>query len=162
MRRSRLAWVIVLWSGVMAADHFPANLIARGPAEHTLGPVDVYHTKMSHLRETLGQPASLKKYPEVEDSAEVVWNKGGLTLHANINVEDVAFAVDVRGEPNALARTGRGLSLGGSLADATRIYGTRYIKRGDVVTFQWRDETELRLRLKQERILSMQLVASEE
>jgi hypothetical protein len=110
----------------------------------------------------LGHPVSYDKYPKTEEAAEIVWDKDGSKIHATINVDNIAYAVDVGGRPNATAKTGRGLQLGQTLKDLKRIYGLRFVRRGNEVILQWHDGTELRAMLVDSVIVSLTLVAAVE
>ena len=58
--------------------------------------------------------------------------------------------------------TGSGLTLGGTMADLQRVYGARFLRKADGVTLQWRDGTELRVKLVGGKIVSMLLLANVE
>ena len=141
MRQAGYVLMLALCSATGMADHMPPSLMARGRAEHVMAGIDVYKTSVDSLMTKFGKPVSFKKYPETEESGEVVWERKGSTVHAD---------------------TGKGLKLGASLADAERVYGTRFLRRGDQVTYQWKDETELRLRFAGRQIASMLLIANVE
>jgi hypothetical protein len=89
----------------------------------------------------------------------MVWIMDGFKIHATINVADIAYAVDVDGKPGPMTTTGRGLGLGQTLSDLTRIYGPRFSRRGNQVTVQWRGGTEMRATLLNRRIVSLTLIA---
>ena len=162
MRGPGWVMVLTLCSATALADHLPPAMVARGRAEHVLAGIDVYKTSVDSLMTRFGKPVSFKKYPQTEESGEVVWQLKGSTVHASMNADGTAYAVEVSGAPSEVADTGRGLKLGASLADAERMYGTRSLRRGDQVTYQWSDETELRLHLVGKRIQSMLLIANVE
>ncbi|MGA7414303.1 MAG: hypothetical protein WBW33_27790 [Bryobacteraceae bacterium] len=103
-----------------------------------------------------------EKYPKTEEAREIVWQIGGSLIHATINVNDIAYAVDVSGNPNPMTKTGRGLELGQTLNDLKRVYGSRFRKRGDDVIVQWQDGTEMRAKLLDNRIVSLVLIAKVE
>ena len=160
----RLGWVFLfaLCPATGLADHLPPSLVARGRPEHVLAGIDVYKTSVDSLMTKFGKPVSFKKYPQTEESGEVVWQLGGSNVHACMIADGTAYAVEVSGAPSELADTGKGLKLGANLAEAERVYGTRFLRRGDQVTFQWSDETELRLHFAGKQIQSMLLIANVE
>jgi|SRR5579872_3690281 len=155
----RILITVLLFSGMVFADHLPTNLVARGKAETTLCGIDVKHSHVSGLLEKLGEPATYDKYPKTEEAAEITWEKEGSKIHATINVDDIAYAVEVSGAANAIAATGKGLGLGQTIADLRRIYGNRFWKHGDEITVQWQDGTELRAKFLNGRIISLLLIA---
>ena len=59
-----------------------------------------------------GKPQIYVKYPKTKDAAEITWTKNGSKIHAFINVDNVAYAVEVSGVATP-CNTGRGLRLGG-------------------------------------------------
>jgi hypothetical protein len=154
--------IIVLLSSFSFADHLPANLIARGEPETLLCDIDVTHTTLSDLKKRFATPLSYKTHPETEEAAEIIWVQEGSRVHATINADNIAYAVEVSGKPSQIAKTGRGLALGQSSADVKRIYGPRFRKRGTNITLQWKDGTELRVLLTAGRISSLELIASVE
>ncbi len=154
--------LLMLFPAVVFADHLPANKVAAGRAESTLAGINIHKSRAKELIEKFGKPDSYKKYPETEEQGEIVWKKDGAVIHATINVDEVAYAVVVSGKPNASTRTGAGLELGGSLADLEKVYGRRFGRRGDVVTVQWRDGTEMRVTLTGGRIATILLLAEVE
>ena len=154
--------LVILLSGLGFADHLPDNLMQRGKSETLLCDIDVYHTTLADLQKRFGSPLSYKTYPETESHVEIVWEHEGSRIHVRFNTDNIAWVVDVSGERNPMAKTGRGLALGQSLADVKRIYGTRFSQRGDDITLQWEDETELRIHLSSGRIGSLKLIADEE
>lgn len=154
--------LVVLLSVFSFADHLPANLIARGKPETLLCGIDVNHTTLSDVKKRFSTPLSYKTYPETEEAAEIVWDQEGSRIHATINADNIAYAVDVSGKPSPIAKTGRGLALGQSSADIKRIYGPRFRQRGNNITLQWQDGTELRVCLTSGRISSLELIASVE
>ena len=162
MRRFTLLVALILGAATMFADHLPSSLVARGRPEHVLAGIDVYKTSVDSLMGKFGRPVSFKKYPETEEAGEVIWNLKGSVLHASMNADGTAYAVEVSGTPSAFTSTGKGLRLGESLKEVQRDYGNRFLRRGDLVTLQWSDETELRLHLAGERIVSMLLIANVE
>ena len=95
-----LALVLCMAPLRVMGDHMPRNLVARGPAETMLAGIDIHHSHVKGLLEKLGKPASYKRYPETEEAAEVIWEKDGSRIHATINVDDVAYAVEVSGKPD--------------------------------------------------------------
>jgi hypothetical protein len=161
MRRF-LFLVLLLCPEFLAADHLPASPMARGIPEKTLSGIDIHRSHLKTLIERFGQPTSYKKYPETEEAAEVTWDKDGTIIHATINADDIAYAVEVSGKPSALAKTGDGLMLGGALRDLERIYGTRFVKQGNQITIQWKDGTEMRAKFNGPRIVSILLLAEVE
>lgn len=152
----------VFLSSLCLAGHLPNNLMQRGKSDALLCGVDVYHTTLADLRKRFGAPLSYKTYPETKAHAEVIWEQEGSRIHVTAHTDNIAYGVDVSGKPSPMAKTGRGLALGQSLADVKRIYGTRFLQRGDDITLQWEDETELRVHLTSGRITSLELVAGEE
>lgn len=150
---------LLLFPLVIFADHLPDRLIARGPGESTLCGIDIYRSEASGLLGKFGKPISDEKYPKTEEAREIVWENEGFRLHATININDIAYAVDVSGKPGPIAKTGRGLGLGQTLNDLKRIYGPRFRKRGNDVTVQWHDGTEMRAKLRDNRIVSLVLIA---
>jgi hypothetical protein len=154
--------LVALLSAFSFADHLPANLIARGKPETLLCGIDVNHATLSEVKKRFATPLSYKTYPETEEAAEIVWDQEGSRIHATINADNVAYAVEVSGKPSPIAKTGRGLALGQSSADIARFYGTRFRQRGNNITLQWDDGTELRVRLTAGRISSLQLIADVE
>ena len=162
MRRVGWVFVLALCSATGLADHLPPSLVARGRPEHVLAGIDVYKTSVSSLMTRFGRPESFQKYPQTEESGEVIWRLKGSTVHATMNADGIAYAVEVSGAPNEVASTGKGLRLGASLTEAERAYGTRFLHQGDQVTYQWSDETELRLKLEGNQVRSMLLIAAVE
>lgn len=158
----RRLFLLFLLPPFIFADHLPDRLVARGPAESTLCGIDIHESKVSSLLERLGRPVSDEKYPKTEEAREIVWQIEGSRIHATINVNDVAYAVDVSGKPSPLTRTGSGLQLGQTLNDLKRVYGSRFRKRSDDVTVQWQDGTEMRAKLLDNRIVSLVLIAKVE
>ena len=154
--------LVVLLSGLGFADHLPDNLIQRGKSDTLLCDIDVYHTTLADVKTRFGAPLSFKNYPETIAAAEIIWEQEGSRVHVWINADNAVEAVNVSGKPSPIAKTGRGLALGQSLADVRRIYGTRFRQRGDDILLQWEDETELRIHLTAGRITSLELVADEE
>ncbi len=144
------------------ADHLPPALVARGTPEHVIAGIDVYKTSVDSLTARFGKPVSFKKYPQTEEAGEVVWQVKGSIVHATMNADGTSYAVEVSGAPSEAVGTSKGLKVGASLADAERVYGTRVLRRGDQVTYQWKDETELRLRFAGKQIASMLLLANVE
>src|SRR5580704_15850730 len=110
----RIVLAMVLFPAMLAADHLPANLVARGDPESVLCGIAVNHTRVSELMEKLGKPQVYEKYPKTKDAAEITWTNSGSKIHVFINVDDVAYAVEVSGVATPVAATGRGLRLGGS------------------------------------------------
>lgn len=159
-----IGWAVLLslCSVTGFADHLPPALVARGRPEHVIAGIDVYKTSVDSLMTKFGKPVSFKKYPQTEESGEVVWQVKGSTVHASMNADGTAYAVEVSGMPSAAVDTGKGLKLGASLPDAERVYGTRFLRQGDSVTYQWSDETELRLHFVGKQIQSMLLIANVE
>jgi hypothetical protein len=153
---------LLLFPTVSSADHLPDRLVIQGQAETTLGGIDIHRSTASSLLKTFGKPASDEKYPKTEEAREIIWAMEGFRIHATINVNDIAYAVDISGKPGSLAKTGSGLGLGQTLSDLKRIYGTRFSKRGNDVTLQWRDGTEMRAKLLNARIVSLTLIAQVE
>jgi hypothetical protein len=154
--------LVFLLPGFIFADHLPANLVALGKPETLLCDIDVNHTTLSDLMKRFSTPLSYKTHPETEEAAEVIWDQEGVRIHATINTDNIAYAVEVGGKPSPIAKTGRGLALGQSSADIKRIYGPRFRQRGNDVTLQWNDGTELRVRLTSGRISSLELIANVE
>lgn len=154
--------LVLLLSSISFADHLPANLVAPGKPETLLCDIDVNHTTLSDLKKRFGAPLSYKTHPETEEAAEIIWEQEGLRIHATINADNIAYAVEVSGKASPIAETGRGLGLGQSSADIKRIYGPRFRQRGNDITLQWNDGTELRVRLTDGRISSLDLIASVE
>jgi hypothetical protein len=159
---TRVPIALILFCGMVLADHLPENLVARGKAENMLSGIDVYRSRVSDLLERLGKPVTYDKYPKTEEAAEIVWDKAGSKIHATINIDDIAYAVTVSGKPSAITTTGRGLGLGQTVADVKRIYGNRLMKRGNRVIVQWQDGTEMRALFANSRIISLTLIAAVE
>jgi len=158
----RLLALVVLLSGFSFADDLPSNLIAPGKPETLLCDIDVHHTTLSDLRKRVATPLSLKTHPETEETAEIVWQQEGSRIHATINADNIAYAVEVSGKASPIAKTGRGLAIGQSSTEIKKIYGSRLLRRGNDITVQWNDGTELRVRLTSGRISSLQLIANVE
>lgn len=161
MKRA-LFLLLLAGTPVLNADHLPESRVARGPSETTLAGIDIHHSKVKELIERFGKPDSYKKYPETEEAAEIVWNKDGSTIHATINVDDIAYAVEVSGKPTPITKTGKGLALGASVEDLKKVYGLRYLRKGDQVDLEWKDGTEMRAKLRSQRIESILLLANVE
>ena len=153
--------VSVFCCGVLA-DHLPANLVARGKTETVLCGIDVYHSTLDALRARFAKPVTFEQYPKTEEAAEIVWDKDGSVIHATINANNVAYAVELSGKASPIARTGSGLALGQTLGEIKKIYGTRFLKRGQAVTVQWENGTELRAKIVRNKIVSLLLVANVE
>jgi len=158
----RLFAVIVLLSSFSLADHLPSNLVAQGEPETLLCDIDVNHTTLSDLKKRFTSPLSYKTHPETEEAAEIVWEQEGSRIHATINADNVAYAVEVTEKPSPVAKTGRGLALGQRSADIKRIYGSHFLRRGNNITLQWQNGTELRVHLTSGRISSLELIANVE
>jgi hypothetical protein len=155
----RILFAILLFPAILAADHLPANLIARGDPESILCGIDVNHTRVSELMEKLGKPQIYEKYPKTKDAAEITWSKNGSKIHAFINVDDVAYAVEVSGAATPIAATGRGLRLGGKTEELEQIYGNRFATHGSRRIFQWENGTEMRVTIVNGRVNRLVLVA---
>ena len=158
------ALLLLLLAGATSlnADHLPESRVARGPAETTLAGIDIHHSKAKQLIERLGKPASYKKYPETEEAAEIVWNRDGTTIHATINVDDIAYAVEVSGKPTPLVKTGKGLALGATVEDLKKTYGLRFARKANEIDLEWRDSTEMRVILHGQQIVSILLLGNVE
>jgi hypothetical protein len=155
----RVLILLALFPVVLCADHLPGRLIAQGEHETSLCAIEVNHSHVDELMQRFGTPAVYDKYPKVKDQAEISWDKDGARIHTYVNVDQVAYAVEVSGAPSDQDATGRGLRLGQTIADVIRIYGNRYRKRGTQVTLQWADGTELRISFEKNRIAKLMLVA---
>jgi hypothetical protein len=155
----RLLIAMLLFPTMLLADHLPEDKIALGKPETVLCGIDVSRSHVRELVGKFGKPVTYDKYPKTKDAAEITWEKSGSRIHAYINVDDIAYAVDVSGDASATTTTGRGLGLGQKLADLQRIYGNRFVTHGNRVTLQWRDGSELRATIANDRIVSLTLVA---
>jgi hypothetical protein len=144
------------------ADHLPPELIATGKPETLLCDIDVNHTTLADLKNRVAKPLSFKNYPETEETAEMIWEQDGSRIHVTVNADNIAYAVEVSGKASPIAKTGRGLAIGQSSADIKRIYGPRFLQRGNDITIQWKEGSELRVRLTSGRISSLELIASVE
>jgi hypothetical protein len=141
------------------SDHLPQDLLAKGEAEKTLCGIDVNKSHASDLLARFGKPITYEKYPATKDAAEITWNRGGSRIHVYVNIDNVTYGVEISGSPASDATTGRGLSLGQTLADLKRVYGGRFEHNGSKITIQWQDGTELRATLLKGRISRLMLVA---
>ena len=122
----RSAALVSILSSIALCEHLPANLIARGKTETILCGVDVYHSTLAGLKGRFGAPTRFEEYPKTEEAAEITWDKEGSIIHATINADHIAYAVELSGKLSSLAQTGSGLKLGQSLIDLRRIYGSRF------------------------------------
>ncbi len=158
------ALILLLLAGLalLDADHLRESRIARGPAETTLAGIDIHHSEAKELIERVGKPISYKKYPETEEAAEIVWNKDGATIHATVNVDDIAYTVEVSGKPTALTKTGKGLALGATVEDLQKLYGLRFARKANEIDLEWKDGTEMRAKLHGQQVESILLLASVE
>ena len=114
------------------------------------------------FRNKLGKPSQYETFPKTEDSAEAIWSKNGSIIHAYIDADLVAYSVRLSGSPRADFTTGRGLALGQTVEDLKRLYGRRFLLRGNLITVQWQDGTEMRATLKDGKITSLVLIAQVE
>jgi hypothetical protein len=155
----RQLFLAVLLAGLCLADHLPDNLVQRGKADVLLCGIDVYHTTLADLKKRFGTPLTEKPYPDASAEVEAVWEQDGSRIHVVIDAGHVAEGLDVSGKPSPVAKTGRGLALGQSLADIKRIYGSRYFRQGDEIRIEWEDGTHLTVTLSSGRISRLQLGA---
>ena len=109
MRRLCFALLLPLF---VLGDHLPDRLIASDRPEHIMCGIDVYQTKAPAVLERFGKPNSDETYPKTEEARELAWEREGARIHATVNVGNIAYAVNVRGKPNSVTKTGRGLGLG--------------------------------------------------
>jgi len=164
----RFLIALFLFPAILLADHLPDNLITRGKEETVLCGIDVIRSHDSDLLKKFGKPTKYLKYPEAGvDEAEIRWNVDGSIIRAYINADHVAYSVEVSGKAGAITKTGRGLSLGQTLADLERIYGKKYWKQGNEITLQWDDKTaydptEMRVKIDNGLIVTITLFVMEE
>jgi hypothetical protein len=158
----RVLMALFLFPAFLLADRLPDNLIIQGKAETVLCGIDVTNSHDSDLLKRFGKPVIYLKYPQtVVDAAEITWNVEGSKIHVYINGDYIAYAVEVSGKASAITKTGRGLALGQTVTDLERIYGKKYRRRGSRITLQWEDETELRIKIANGLIVSIELVLSQ-
>lgn len=155
----RVLIALAVFPGIVLADHLPETLLAQGRPETVLCGIDVIRSRTPELLEKFGKPISYDKYPKTEEAAEISWDKEGSKIHVTINADDIAYAVRVTGARSAIAKTGRGLELGQTMEDLKSVYGDKFVKRGNIITLQWRDGTEMRVALDKGRIVSLMLIA---
>ena len=142
-------------SSVGRADHLPTKQQARGKPETRLAGIDLRRDKLAEVLARYGPPTKTKAWeqdnPKVSNSYDYYWNSQGITLKIVVerlpNLEYLTL-IDVTGPRtrNRIGRTGRGLSLGDSLRDFHRFYGSRTkvrnISKFDIhdVMVQWHRE----------------------
>jgi hypothetical protein len=170
---------LILFSQSVWADHLPSSEIARSKPEHTLAGVNVYGDKIESVIQRLGKADKITDstnadYPSGSGERSYEWNRGGIRARIGAEfytdktskkvIESAPMIVDVWGEHEGLlGRTGRGVSLGGTLFQIMKVYGPRLHKDLHRVTIQWKDETTLVIDLNSaERIVHMQLLAATE
>lgn len=73
------------------------------------------------FEEARGRSAELQDPSRNRRGAEMVWEQEGSRIHATINADSIAYAVEVSGKPSPIAKTGRGLALGQSPADTLEL-----------------------------------------
>jgi hypothetical protein len=139
-----------------------------------LGRVQLQHTTARALTELYGRPSQEHYYraenrapPERENRWKFKDGELRVFVFERSGRESTIYSVEAFGTiPSDWSRTSKGLSLGASLNDLRRIYGTRY-QSGTLpangrrwVVVQWKTENELRVDFdNQGAICHMQLTA---
>ncbi len=169
--------LISFGSVVFRADDLPDRLRAKGSSDATLAGIDVYKSAVKKVIAKLGQPTRVIDVPNTGPAAggrDYEWQKGSLKLVCGTwndkGQDSVCYSVEVWATDSSskIGMTGRGLTLGATLADIHRIYGQKVLLSkldgGEVqVTVQWHDDTTLYLFMnKNGRVNHIHLLASTE
>jgi hypothetical protein len=175
---NRYALILVLAALVcptLSGDHLPENLLAEGPAERLMAGINIEHTTIAEAVKTYGPPKR-EDHPDPDDPSRgqrsYVWTMAGVRLEVGTwfqpGQESEITSVDISnaGRPPTW-KTGRGLFLGGTIADVRRLYGPKFLEGHKVTTnaryvlIQWRDGSEMHIDFgKDERIVHIYLSAS--
>jgi hypothetical protein len=155
--------ILILFFGLLIqlatrADHLPKSKTAGGRPESRLGPVRLDRTRVDELIHVFGKPREQKKISDDTNGTRgervYSWDVRGAKLEARTwfqpKGESPIDSVEVSGQSSVEFATGRGLKLGGTVSEISRLYGRRYQsgKRSDglqYVFLQWPDGTELHI-----------------
>jgi hypothetical protein len=136
MRSERLLLVTILGAACgLHADHLPPNLISVSHPEQQIGTVVLERTVVSQLVMAYGKPIKVQNDVDAGDSSsgqrEYFWDLEGCKLGVGTwfqpSNETAVTSAEVWGHRSiSNCQTGQGLKLGDTMADISRIYGSRF------------------------------------
>jgi hypothetical protein len=149
--------VLLVIMPLISGDELPDNLLAHGRQERLLAGMDVLSATVAQAEEWLGKPTQEQVTdPEQKGIAgekTYVWEKPlvkvtlktGFLHDARVKgrYAESPEVITVEGSDGSIGRTGRGLKLGDKFSQVEKLYGHKFVRKGNTIDVQWKSGTDL-------------------